>query len=40
MNVIIDTFQFHFKSEHKQVNEIKSNGTCSNLKSDTIFPHL
>ena len=34
MNVIIDIFQFHFKSEQKQVNEIKSNGTCSNL---TLF---
>ena len=34
MTFIIDTFQSNCKSEHNQVSEIKSHGTCASL---TIF---
>ena len=34
MTFLIDIFQFHCKSEHKQLNEIRLNGAFANL---TVF---
>ena len=37
MTFIIDIFQFHCKSEHKQVSEMKLKGASANL---TVLPYL